>query len=77
MSHQNKKHGHWFCDNCDDVVFMSFENTESKNVPCPVCGHLACNFIPDKLSKRNIHAHWFDKMREAVDKATTPKLPLT
>lgn len=66
--------GHWFCDNCDDVVFMSFEHPTRKNVPCPVCGHLACNFVPARLSRRVLPSEWFEAMHRAVDAATTPDL---
>jgi hypothetical protein len=66
--------GHWFCDYCDDVVFMSYENRKSVNVPCPVCGRLACNFIPEKISSKILPSHWFAAMRRAVDQATTPEL---
>ncbi len=69
-----RQSGHWFCDNCDDVVFMSYERTNSRNVPCPVCGHLACNFIPSKLTRELLAADWFAAMRRAVDEATTPEL---
>lgn len=68
------KKGHWFCDHCDDIVFMSYERITSKNVPCPVCGHCACNFIPHKISRAVLAAHWFEAMREAVDAATTPEI---
>jgi hypothetical protein len=70
-----KIHGHWFCDNCDDVVFMSYERITSTNVPCPVCGHLSCNFVPQKLNRNTIAAGWFDAMRRAVDEAVNPELP--
>jgi hypothetical protein len=67
--------GHWFCDHCDDVVFMSYEAVTQNNVPCPVCGHLACNFVPNKISRRVLSASdWFAAMRKAVDEATTPEL---
>lgn len=67
--------GHWFCDNCDDVVFLSYENPTRKDVCCPNCGHLACNFIPHKLSRKILPAEWFEAMRRAVDEATNPELP--
>lgn len=67
--------GHWFCDHCDDIIFMSFERTTQANVPCPVCGHLACNFVPAKLSRKILPTDWFNAMREAVDAATNPELP--
>lgn len=70
-----KTQGHWFCDNCDDVVFMSYERITQTNVPCPDCGHLACNFVPEKLNRSRIAAGWFDAMRRAVDQATNPELP--
>lgn len=66
--------GHWFCDNCDDVVFMSYERRTQVNVPCPVCGYLACNFVPAKLSRKTIPEDWFKAMHRAVDAATTPDL---
>jgi hypothetical protein len=64
--------GHWFCDHCDDVVFMSYENVCALNVPCPVCGHLACNFVPATLSRKRLPADWFDEMRRVVAAAETP-----
>jgi hypothetical protein len=67
--------GHWFCDHCDDIVYMSYEAVTQKNVACPVCGHLACNFIPEKLSQKVLPAEWFAAMRRAVDAATNPELP--
>jgi hypothetical protein len=67
--------GHWFCDNCDDVVFMHYEKPTVVNVPCPSCGHCACNFVPARLSRRLLPAEWFSAMRQAVDAATNPELP--
>ena len=67
--------GHWFCDNCDDVVFMSFEAYTSCNVPCPSCGHLACNFVPATLSRKVLPSEWFSAMRRVVDEAVNPELP--
>ena len=67
--------GHWFCDHCDDVVFMTYERVTATNVPCPVCGHLACNFVPASLGRRQIAAAWFSEMRRQVDEATNPELP--
>jgi hypothetical protein len=67
--------GHWFCDHCDDIIFMSYQKTDEKNVPCPNCGHLACHFVPAKLSREVLPQSWFDKMRDQVDRATTPELP--
>ena len=69
--------GHWFCDHCDDIVFMTFERRTQTNVPCPVCGHLACNFIPAPITRRMLPAEWFAAMRRAVDEATQPELPTT
>jgi hypothetical protein len=69
-----KSNGHWFCDHCDDVVFMSYERTSSHDVPCPVCGHLSCNFIPARLSRKILPAEWFDEMRRIVSEAATPEL---
>lgn len=66
--------GHWFCDNCDDVVFMSYEAVTSKNVPCPVCGHLTCNFVPSRLTRKMLPSEWFAEMRRLVDEATTPEI---
>jgi hypothetical protein len=62
-----RKKGHWFCDACDDIVFMSYEKTEQTNVPCPACGHLACNLIPEKINRQTIGNQWFDKMRDPVN----------
>ena len=59
--------GHWFCDHCDDVVFMAYEDTTSRNVPCSSCGHLACNFVPAPLSRSRLPADWFDEMRRVVE----------
>jgi len=70
-----KIHGHWFCDHCDDVVFMSYEKPTAKNVPCPVCSFPACNFVPEKLSRKVLPSEWFDAMRKAVDDAVNPELP--
>lgn len=67
--------GHWFCDHCDDVVFMNYEAITQVNVCCPRCGHLACNFIPQKLGRSMLPAEWFNAMRRAVDDATSPELP--
>jgi hypothetical protein len=67
--------GHWFCDHCDDVVFMGYEKITETNVPCPRCGHLACNFVPQALSRKMLPAEWFAAMRRAVDEATAPELP--
>lgn len=70
-----KTSGHWFCDNCNDIVFMSFERITQKDVPCPVCCHLACNFVPRKITRQILPAEWFEAMRRAVDEATNPELP--
>jgi hypothetical protein len=67
--------GHWFCDNCDDVVYMSYEAITQANVSCPVCGHLACNFVPQKLSAKILPAQWFEAMRQKVNESTNPELP--
>jgi hypothetical protein len=69
-----KLSGHWFCDHCDDVVFMSYERVTMRNVPCPVCGRLACNFIPRRISRKELGECWFASMRRVVDEATTPEL---
>jgi hypothetical protein len=66
--------GHWFCDNCDDVVFMTYERRTQGNVCCPVCGHLSCNFIPATLSRKILPAEWFAAMRRVVDEATARPL---
>lgn len=67
--------GHWFCDHCDDIVFMTYEQRTQRNVCCPVCGHLACNFVPATISRAILPAEWFDAMRRIVGEATTPQLP--
>jgi hypothetical protein len=67
--------GHWFCDHCDDVVFMSYEAVTQTNVPCPRCSYPACNFIPEKITRAMLPAVWFAAMRRAVDEATNPELP--
>jgi len=67
--------GHWFCDHCDDIVFMSFERWTQTNVPCPKCGRPECNFIPRTLSREILPAEWFNAMRKLVDQATNPELP--
>ncbi len=67
--------GHWFCDHCDDVIFMTYERTSAKNVPCPVCGYLSANFVPARLSRKILPSEWFDAMRRAVDEAVNPELP--
>jgi hypothetical protein len=69
-----KTKGHWFCEHCDDVVFMSYEKVWSKNVPCLVCGYLSCNFVPDKITRKVLSSEWFAAMRRAVDEATTPEM---
>jgi len=69
-----KSNGHWFCDHCDDVVYMTYQRTSADNVPCPVCGWLACNFVPAKLSRRMLPAEWFAEMRRVVAEAATPEL---
>ena len=65
--------GHWFCDHCDDVIFMAYERIDQRDVPCPACGRLACNFIPEKINRATLGAYWFDAMRRAAD--ATPELP--
>ncbi len=66
--------GHWFCDRCDDVVFMTYEHRTAGMVCCPVCGHIAAHFVPHTLSRSMIAKQWFEQMRAAVDAATTPEL---
>jgi hypothetical protein len=72
--HSEKLKGHWFCDHCDDVVFMSYHFTSSANVPCPVCTHLACNFIPAKITRKILPEDWFREMHLVVAAAKTPEL---
>ena len=67
--------GHWFCDHCDDVVFMAYEAVTQKDVACPRCGQLTCNFVPRGISRKILPAEWFNAMREAIDAATNPELP--
>jgi hypothetical protein len=67
--------GHWFCDNCDDVIFMSYQKTSETNVPCPDCGHLSCNFVPAKLTRKQLGELWFAAAKELVAAAETPELP--
>lgn len=62
-----KQPGHWFCDHCDDIVFMSYEDTNKSNVACPSCGFATANFVPNKLSRAVLPAEWFQRMREAVE----------
>jgi hypothetical protein len=66
--------GHWFCDNCDDIVFMSYEKQTQTDVACPDCGHLAANFVPATVTRKMLPAEWFEAMRKLVDSATTPEL---
>lgn len=67
--------GHWFCNHCDDVVFMTYENsTNDKNIPCPACGHLACEFVPNKLTRKQLGEKWFTAMRAAIDENSTPDM---
>lgn len=68
-----RQKGHWFCNHCDDVVFMAYQRTAEKNVPCPDCGHLACEFVPEKLTRAQLGEKWFDAMKRAAD--GTPELP--
>lgn len=70
----NMRQGHWFCDNCDDVVFMAYEKTSVANLPCPACGHLATNFVPSRITREMLGKKWFDAMRGQIDAATTPEL---
>lgn len=66
--------GHWFCDHCDDVVFMTYERKTSGPVPCPNCGRLEARFVPQALNRAVIAQEWFEAMRRAVDNATQPEL---
>jgi len=67
--------GHWFCDHCDDIVYMTYEAITQTNVACPVCGRLACNFVPAPITRKMLPSEWFEAMRRAVDEATHPELP--
>ena len=67
--------GHWFCDHCDDIQFMTYERTDQTNVTCPKCGWLACNFVPRKLSRKILPKEWFEAMKELVAEKATPELP--
>ena len=69
-----RKQGHWFCDHCDDVVFLSYERTEMKNIPCPDCGYLACNFVPAKIDRKVLGQWWFDHMKTVAAESATPEL---
>jgi hypothetical protein len=66
--------GHWFCDDCDDVIFMSYEKRHLSNVVCPHCGNFSCNFIPAKISRNRLPVEWFAEMRRIVSEAGTPEL---
>jgi hypothetical protein len=75
MSLPAPSEGHWFCDGkCDDIIFMSYERTAQKNVPCPRCGELSCNFVPRKLSRAVLPKDWFKAMHELVAANATPEL---
>lgn len=67
--------GHWFCNHCDDVVFMTYQRIEEKEVPCPVCGVRACEFVPDKINRKTLGEQWFTAMKEALSETNTPELP--
>jgi hypothetical protein len=66
--------GHWYCENCEDVVYMGYEKVHTSNVLCPRCGQFACNFIPKKLSLHKIAPSLFDEMRRVVAEAQTAEL---
>jgi len=42
--------------------------------PAQACGHLACNFVPARLSRKILPADWFEEMRRVVADAATPEL---
>jgi len=66
--------GHWYCEHCEDVVYMSYEKVYTSNVLCPRCGNFSCNFFPAKLSRKRLPADWFDEMRRLVAAAATPEM---
>jgi hypothetical protein len=66
--------GHWYCEHCEDVVYMSYERVNTSNVLCPRCGCFACNFIPVKLSLHKLAPSLFDEMRRVVAAAGTGEL---
>ena len=53
---------------------MTYERTNQTNVLCPVCGHLACNFIPAKINRAVLGHEWFEAMRRTVAEAKTADL---
>ena len=72
----SKIKGHWFCDHCDDVVYMAYERVTQTDLPCPSCGRSACNFVPSRITRATLGHAWFDAMRKSVDAATTPDMIL-
>ena len=67
--------GHWFCDNCDDVVNIRGRGRPHDVERCPVCGQDAASFIPHKPSpgrrvRPDAAKAWFAEMRRAVNEST-------
>lgn len=46
-----KPHGHWWCERCQDVVFLRADETEPAR--CSACGRDSAVFIPDKPAPMN------------------------
>lgn len=71
---KRKNPGHWFCDHCDDVVFMAYEsNIPGEMFACPVCGVKACHYVADKITRKQLGEKWFEKMKQSIaDSDTTP-----
>jgi hypothetical protein len=71
-----KTKGHWFCDHCDDIIFMSYQKPDMTNVFCPVCGRLSCHFVPTQLTRKMLGEKFFKALRDSIDAQTTPDLAI-
>jgi len=69
--------GHWFCDNCYEVVFIPGVGRPDEVERCPACHKLAASFVPDapeprrKPAARHVTAErgreWLAAIRKHVE----------
>lgn len=71
--------GHFFCSNCDDIVFLQMQPETSGLHICSICNRLAVEWIPHierlkvpRFNVRNVTDQearkMFKKMRDEINK---------
>jgi hypothetical protein len=63
--------GHWFCDDCNDVVHLRGHGRPDDVERCPVCGRMSATFIPDtpahlRRASRDAARAFFAELRQSI-----------